>query len=41
MQMPFGVWMALARATPVDNGLDDAQARLGEPSSPSPDTRAP
>ena len=30
MQMSFGLWMALARATPVDNGLDqDAQAWLG------------
>lgn len=31
MQMSFGLWMALARATPVGNGLDeDAQARLGD-----------
>ena len=30
MQMSFGLWMALARATPVDNGIDqDAQAWLG------------
>jgi len=30
MQMSFGLWMALARATPVDNGPDqDAQAWLG------------
>jgi hypothetical protein len=30
MQMGFGLWMALARATPVDNELDqDAQAWLG------------
>jgi len=30
MQMSFGLWMALARATPVDNALDqDAQAWLG------------
>jgi len=29
MQMSFGLWMALARATPVDNGPDqDAQAWL-------------
>jgi hypothetical protein len=30
MQMSFGLWMALARATPVDNGPgQDAQAWLG------------
>ncbi|MCU0964477.1 MAG: hypothetical protein MUF08_05300 [Burkholderiaceae bacterium] len=30
MQMGFGLWMALARVTPVDNELDqDAQAWLG------------
>ena len=30
MRMSFGLWMALARATPVDNGEDqDAQAWLG------------
>jgi hypothetical protein len=30
MQMSFGLWMALARAKPVDNGIDqDAQAWLG------------
>jgi hypothetical protein len=30
MQMSFGLWMALARATPVDNATDqDAQAWLG------------
>jgi hypothetical protein len=30
MQMSFGLWMALARATPVDNALhQDAQAWLG------------
>ena len=30
MRLAFGLWMALARATPVDNGLDeDAQAWLG------------
>jgi len=30
MQMSFGLWMALARSTPVDNALDqDAQAWLG------------
>lgn len=37
MQMPFGIWMALARATPVDGWrLDDAQARLGDPLRPEP-----
>jgi hypothetical protein len=39
MQMPFGVWMALARAAPVDNAADeDVQVRLGEPGSDPPDT---
>jgi hypothetical protein len=37
MQMSFGLWMALARATPVDNGIDqDAQAWLGG-TDPDPD----
>ena len=31
MQMPFGLWMALARATPVEGWrLDDAQRLLGD-----------
>ncbi len=31
MQMPFGLWMALARATPVEGWrLDDAQGLLGD-----------
>jgi hypothetical protein len=31
MQMPFGLWMALARATPIDGWrLEDAQAQLGD-----------
>jgi hypothetical protein len=31
VQMSFGLWMALARATPLGNGLDeDAQAWLGD-----------
>ena len=31
MQLPFGVWMALARATPLEGWrLDDAQAHLGD-----------
>jgi len=27
--LPFGVWMALAKATPVANADEDAQALLG------------
>ena len=31
LQMPFGVWMALARATPLEGWrLDDAQGQLGD-----------
>jgi hypothetical protein len=31
MQMPFGLWMALARATPLDGwALEDSQGHLGE-----------
>ena len=31
MQMPFGLWMALARATPLEGWrLEDAQAHLGD-----------
>ena len=31
MQMPFGLWMALARATPLEGWrLEDAQGRLGD-----------
>jgi hypothetical protein len=42
MQMPFGVWMALARATPVDNGLDEgAQGRLGDAGLPLPEPPVP
>ncbi len=38
MHMPFGVWMALARATPVDNDLDEgAQGRLGDAGLPLPE----
>jgi hypothetical protein len=29
--LPFALWMALARATPVPRGEDDAQRTLGEP----------
>lgn len=31
MTLPFGVWMALARATPLDGSLDADQLRLGDP----------
>ncbi len=32
MRLPFATWMALARATPMDNAFDDdAQALLGDP----------
>jgi hypothetical protein len=38
VQMSFGVWMALARATPVDNGLgEDAQAWLGDTAADAPE----
>ena len=38
MQMSLGVWMALARATPVDNGPDqEAQAWLGGNAAHAPD----
>ena len=29
--LPFGVWMALAKATPLAGSDDDAQGQLGEP----------
>ncbi|MBL0420196.1 hypothetical protein JI739_07530 [Ramlibacter sp. AW1] len=35
-KLPFAVWMALAKATPVADEADDAQGLLGEPQSPSP-----
>ena len=41
MQMPFGLWMALARATPLEGWrLEDAQAHLGDThgSPPPPET---
>ena len=37
MQMPFGIWMALARATPIAGSADDEQAWLGDP---QPDAEA-
>jgi hypothetical protein len=36
MQMPFGLWMALARATPLAGWqLEDAQGRLGDTGTPA------
>ncbi len=38
MQMPFGLWMALARATPIEGWrLEDAQGQLGDTSGPPTD----
>jgi len=37
MQMPFGLWMALARATPLEGWrLEDAQGQLGDTSGFTP-----
>ncbi|MEO7401461.1 MAG: hypothetical protein ABIV07_11970 [Polaromonas sp.] len=36
-QLPFPVWLALAKATPVTGLRDDEQALLGEPDAPGPD----
>ncbi len=39
MQMPFGLWMALARATPLGGWrLEDAQAHLGDTQGSPPET---
>ena len=39
MQMPFGLWMALARATPLEGWrLEDAQGQLGDTAGLSPET---
>ena len=39
MQMPFGLWMALARATPMQGWrLEDAQAHLGDTQGSAPET---
>ena len=35
-RLPFAVWMALARATPVEGRLDDAQLWLGDADMPLP-----
>jgi len=38
LQVPFGVWMALARATPLEGWrLDDAQGQLGDTQGFAPD----
>jgi hypothetical protein len=42
VQMGFGLWMALARATPMDNaGDDDAQAWLRDTAAGPPDAAPP
>ncbi len=39
MQMPFGLWMALARATPMQGWrLEDAQGHLGDTHGSPPET---
>ena len=39
MQMPFGLWMALARATPLEGWrLEDAHAHLGDTQGSTPET---
>jgi hypothetical protein len=39
MKMPFGLWMALARATPLQGWrLEDAQAHLGDTQGSPPET---
>ena len=35
-RLPFAVWMALARATPVEGSLDEAQLWLGDADMPPP-----
>lgn len=35
--LPFGVWMALAKATPIEGQGEDAQAMLGSPGPTPPD----
>jgi hypothetical protein len=35
-RLPFAVWMALARATPVEGQLDEGQLWLGDPDTPLP-----
>ena len=39
LQMPFGLWMALARATPLEGWrLEDAQGQLGDTQAPLPES---
>jgi hypothetical protein len=39
MQMPFGLWMALARATPLEGWrLEDEQGQLGDTQAPTQDS---
>ena len=39
MQMPFGLWMALARATPLEGWrLEDEQGQLGDTHAPTQDS---
>lgn len=41
MRMSFGLWMALARARPVDNeDGDEAQRWLGDPQADAPGAAA-
>ncbi len=35
-RLPFAIWMALARATPIEGRLDDAQLWLGDADMPLP-----
>jgi hypothetical protein len=41
VRMSFGLWMALARAAPMDNADDDAQAALGDPQAGPPAAASP
>jgi len=41
VRMSFGLWMALARAAPMDNADDDAQAALGDPQAGPPFAATP
>ena len=38
VNLPFAVWMALAKSTPLRSELDCGQAALGEPEAPSNET---
>lgn len=39
--LPFAVWMALCKATPLRNNEDKAQAQLGDTAMPPPGTEVP